>query len=48
MSYRVVTGAGLVSLAALLAACGGPAGAEGAAPPAPEVGIVEIAPNNMK
>lgn len=48
MSYRVVAGASLVSLAALLAACGGPAGAQGSAPPAPEVGIVEIAPQHYE
>lgn len=48
MSYRVLTGASLVSLAALLAACGGPAGATNAPPPPPEVGIVEIAPQQYE
>lgn len=43
MSYRALAGASLVSLAAFLAACGGPAGAQNAAPPPPEVGVVEIA-----
>jgi membrane fusion protein (multidrug efflux system) len=42
MSNRAIASASLVSLAALLAACGG-ADAQNSAPPPPQVGVVEIA-----
>jgi len=44
MNHRSAFGAGVVSLAALLAACGGPSNAQGGAPPPPQVGVVEVAP----
>lgn len=47
MPYRALALSSLL-LASALAACGGPAGAENAAPPPPEVGVVEIQPQEYE
>ena len=47
MSNRAIARASLVSLATLLAACGG-ADAQNSAPPPPQVGVIEIAPQQYE
>lgn len=47
MSNRAIARASLVSLAMLLAACGG-ADAQNSAPPPPQVGVIEIAPQQYE
>lgn len=48
MKCRAIAGAGLLGLTALLGACGGAKGAESEAAAAPEVGVVEIAPQSYE